>query len=59
MGQDPACSLHGNMTRPGAIIAPDAVWQLLQSPDVCVAIMARSRPMEVTFALYGFASAPP
>ncbi len=47
---DCICLDQGNRIRPGALLAPVCVWQLLQSPDVCIAAMTRSRPMYVTFA---------
>lgn len=48
---------HGSMIRPGALFAPICVWQLLQSPDVCVAIIARVPAALTTFALNGSATA--
>ena len=48
---------QGKRIRPGALFVPVCVWQLLQSPDVCVAAIARSRPMYVTFALKRLSSA--
>lgn len=43
------------MIRPGAFSAPRSVWQTLQSPFVCGATIARVRPPETTFAVYGVA----
>ena len=53
-----ASAPQGSMIRPGAIMAPDCVWHVLQSPEVCFATMARSRPMYVTFTVYGVAITP-
>ena len=47
--------LHGTMIRPGAFSAPCSEWQVLQSPVVCDATIARVFPPEMTFAVYGVA----
>ena len=41
---------YGSRIRPGAPFAPAGVWQPLQSPDVCSAVIARSPPAVTTFA---------
>ena len=35
---------HGTVMRPGALLLPDCVWQELQSPELCIDVMRRSRP---------------
>ena len=37
------CPDQGNRIRPGALLVPVCVWQLLQSPDVCIADSVSSR----------------
>jgi hypothetical protein len=38
------------------VFVPATVWQELQSPEVCVAVIARSLSPETTFAVKGVAT---
>ena len=53
----PLLPRYGSRMRPGAPLAPAAVWQVLQSPTVCDAVIARSLPPLRIFAVYGVESA--
>lgn len=46
---------YGATTRPGALFAPSAVWQLAQAPSDWAADIASVRPSKVSSTVYGVA----
>jgi hypothetical protein len=46
--QERLCPVYGKVMRPGALLAPLWVWQLLQSPVLAVPDITLSRPVELT-----------